>query len=247
MRREQPSVEPLAVRKYEAVFLDAQGTLLHALPSVPAIYASVFRRFSGGLTEARIAATMSEQWAEFRASVDPRTASFDTSDDITRRWWEDFNARIFRRLGMTDEADMETFLDGLWDAFGRPENWELYPEVPEVLTELRKRGYRLGVISNWDSRLSAVCRRLGLTAYTEFILASASAGMDKPDRRIFEIALSRVAARPERAVHVGDDYQADVLGARNAGLDAILSDRDGHTPRPVPTIHTLRELLDILP
>ncbi len=234
-----------AARKYDAIFLDAQGTLLHARPSIPAIYASVCRRLGGNATEAQVSAAVREQWAEFRTTVDPQSISLETSDEITKQWWATFNARIFLRLGMAGRT--EDFLEGLWEAFGRPENWELYPEVEDVLAELRKRGYRLGVISNWDSRLVTLCERLGLTAYADFILASAATGMEKPDRRIFEIALSRAAVSPKRAVHVGDDYQADVLGARGAGMDAILIDRDGRTPMPVQTIHSLRELLDILP
>lgn len=122
---------------------------------------------------------MREQWALFRASVGLQTTFFDTSDEITRRWWAGFNARMFRTLGMAEGR--EAFLDGLWEAFGRPENWELFPDVEDVLAELRKRVYRLGVVSNWDSRLSVVCQRLGLTAYTDFILASAVAGMEKPN------------------------------------------------------------------
>jgi putative hydrolase of the HAD superfamily len=233
------------VRRYDAVFLDAQGTLLQARPSVPAIYAAVYRQFGGIATEAEISHAMSQQWAEYRASVDPQTTSFDTSDDMTRHWWADFNRRMARRLGMEERLDQLT--DCLWDAFGRPENWELFPDVHDVLAELRERGYRLGLISNWDSRLISMCQRLGLTAYTEFILASAATGMEKPDRRIFEIALSTAGVRPERAVHVGDDYQADVTGALGAGIDAIFIDRSGHASMPVPTIRTLYELLTLLP
>ena len=234
-----------AARKYGAVFLDAQGTLLHARPSIPAIYADACRRCGGTASEAQISAVMSEQWAELRTSPDFQSTSFDTSDEITKQWWADFNARMFVRLGMSERR--EDFLEDLWEAFGRPDSWELFPEVEDVLAELRKRGYRLGVVSNWDSRLVDLCLRLGLSAYTDFVLASAAMGMEKPDRRIFEIALSRAAVSPERAVHVGDDYRADVLGARGAGVDAILIDRDRLAAMPVQTIHSLRELLDILP
>ncbi len=232
------------VRKYDAVFLDAQGTLLHARPSIAGIYADVCRRCGGTATDDQISAAMSEQWTELRASEASQTTSFNTSDEITKRWWADFNAHLFTRLGMVEGR--EDFLEGLWEAFGWSGSWELFPEATDVLVELRKRGYRLGVVSNWDSRLLLLCRGLGLAAHVDFILASAATGMEKPDRRIFEVALSRARVSPERAVHVGDDYRADVLGARGAGIDAILIDRDGLAPMPVSTIHSLRELLDLL-
>lgn len=232
-------------RKYDAVFLDAQGTLLKAKPAVSAIYAGVYRRFGGDASEAAIAAAMKKQWTEYRSSVGSAVASFDTSEEITRQWWASFNRSMFRRLGMWDGTD--EFLDGLWEEFGRPENWELFPDVAEVLIELRGRGYRLGIVSNWDSRLITISMSLGLGSMTDFIIASAAAGMEKPDRRIFDLALTRAGTTAGRALHVGDDYEADILGARAAGVDAVLIDRDGDAVRPVQTIRSFSELLTILP
>lgn len=232
------------MRKYDVVFLDAQGTLLRAHPSVPAIYAEVCRRSGKVVSHRQVGEAIRELWIEFRRSQEGQTAAFDTSDEATREWWAAFNTRVFHRLGMRENLDR--FLEGLWEVFGQAQNWRLYPEVQEVLAELRGRNYRLGVVSNWDSRLVSICESLGLTGHVDFILASAATGMEKPDRRIFEIALARAAVPPHRAIHVGDDYEADVLGARGAGIDALLIDRDGTSPADGPTIRSLRELLRIL-
>ena len=93
-----------------------------------------------------------------------------------------------------------------------------------------------------------ICDTLRLSSLIEFVVASAAVGMEKPDKRIFEIALSMAGVGADRAVHVGDDYTADVIGAKYAGLEAIFLDRDGRHPENghIPTIHSLSELLEIL-
>ncbi len=234
------------MRRYAVVFLDAQGTLLRAKPSLVGIYGQVFRRFGRDVTEGEITGVVADIWAEYRAALDPERTAFDTSDELTRLWWADFNGRLFDRLAV--EGDRQAFLDALWDVFGLADNWDLFPEVPEVLATLRERGYRLAVVSNWDSRLLEICDHLELSPMVEFVVASAAVGMEKPDPRIFEIALSMAGVSADQAIHVGDDYAADVLGARGAGVDAVLLDRAGHTAPSEGslTIRSLRELPHLL-
>ncbi len=233
------------MRKYDAIFLDAQGTLLKPQPSTAGIYAGVCARFGKRAGQRRVGVVLAELWAEHREHLRAQGAGrYDTSEEATRLWGADFNGRVFRRLKM--EGEPEPFLEALWDVFGRPESWRLFPEVKGVVAELRRRGYRLGIVSNWDSRLLPICEGLGLASDLDFLLASAATGMEKPDPRIFEIALARAGVPASRALHVGDDYEADILGARAAGLDALLIDRDGHPPTDARTIRTLEELPEIL-
>lgn len=233
------------MRSYEAVFLDAQGTLLQAHPSVSTIYADACRNFGKETSPDEVAAATSEIWSELKRSMDP-SASYDTSDEATRNWWNAFNTRLYYRLGMTGEIDR--FLGALWDSFGHPQNWRLFPDVEEVLVELRARGYRLGMVSNWDSRLFNICRELGISSLFDFLLASATTGVEKPDRRIFQAALREARVPANRAIHVGDDFEADVLGALGAGIDAVLLVRDERANAGYrPTIRSLHELLEMLP
>jgi len=78
-------------------------------------------------------------------------------------------------------------------------------------------------------------------------VASAAVGVEKPDRRIFDLALARAGVPAHRVVHVGDDYEADVLGAQGAGIDAIHLVRDGLLSQASLQIPTLQGLLDLLP
>lgn len=233
------------MRPYDFVFLDAQGTLITAHPSVAAIYGDAFLRLGKRIDHAEIASAVRLLWAEFRRPPEESGALYDTSDEATRAWWARFNGQLFLRLGMQD--GLESFVEELWEAFGRPESYRPYPETIAVLTELRSRGYRLGMVSNWDSRLPSVCDTLGISPHMEFILASASVGVEKPDRRIFEMALASAGVPPHRAIHVGDDYDADVLGAQGAGIDVLHLDRDGSAPSAARKIQTLEGLLGLLP
>jgi len=232
-------------RRYDAVFLDAQGTLLKPHPSTGGIYSSACRGVGHDRPEEEVSRAIRELWIELRPIPAGPEGRYDTSDEDTRLWWQGFNTRLFHKLELR-EGERE-FVQALWEDFARPENWRLFPEVDEVLGELRARGYLMGVVSNWDSRLLSICESLGITRQMEFILASAPAGVEKPDPRIFRMALSLAGVAPERAIHVGDDYEADVLGARGAGIRALWLARDGETAEGEAPLRSLAELLDLLP
>jgi putative hydrolase of the HAD superfamily len=122
------------------------------------------------------------------------------------------------------------------------------PETPRVLGELVARGYTLGVVSNADGRVAGALAREGLHDRFAAIVDSHVVGVEKPDPRIFEIALEACGARPERALYVGDIYEIDVRGARAAGMDALLLDPLGDYPKvDCPRIDSLARLLDLLP
>jgi putative hydrolase of the HAD superfamily len=120
-----------------------------------------------------------------------------------------------------------------------------YPEVPAVLRELRARGARLVVVSNWDVSLHDVLAATGLRPLLDAVVTSAELGAAKPDPAIFAAALRAAGGVPaSTAVHVGDDEEADAGGARAAGIAAVLVRRDGGpAPHGVPAIRTLAELL----
>lgn len=98
------------------------------------------------------------------------------------------------------------------------------PGVPEALERLQKRGLTLAVISNSDGTCAESLEEAGLLRYMNFVIDSADVGVEKPDRRIFEIALARGGADPARTLYVGDLYHADIIGPRAVGLHALLLD-----------------------
>ncbi len=122
------------------------------------------------------------------------------------------------------------------------------PDTPRVLDALRARGLTLAVISNADGRMEADLERHGLAARFATVVDSHLVGVEKPDPRIFALALARLGAAPEAAIHVGDMLAIDVLGARRAGIRGVLMDRLGRYPGAVdcPRISRLAELIDLL-
>ena len=125
-------------------------------------------------------------------------------------------------------------------------NWKIYEDVTKsnIFEKLKERNVVLGVISNWDSRLTATLESLELANHFNFILPSAVVGSAKPDRKIFEEALRLSKVQPHEACHIGDEIKTDVEGARNLGIHAILLDRDNRFDDLVqPKVGSFMELV----
>lgn len=105
-----------------------------------------------------------------------------------------------------------------------------YPGLKPTLEELASAGYRLHVLSNNSSILTWQLSSIGITDYFDTITWSEEAGVEKPDPRIFEISLERIGAAADKVVYVGDSFQADVVGAKGAGIVAIHADYKGTSP-----------------
>ncbi len=127
--------------------------------------------------------------------------------------WGEAAKRAFHRLADYNRRQ------NLWN---RP-----HPQAGDVLRALRRAGLAIGMISNSDGSIERIVTEGGLRSYFSFILDSRVVGVEKPDPRIFQIALERAAVMPGEALYIGDLYSIDVLGARAAGLDAILLDPAG--------------------
>jgi putative hydrolase of the HAD superfamily len=120
-------------------------------------------------------------------------------------------------------------------------------EVPEVLTALKEFGFRMGVVSNRDTPFWPLLKKLDLCPYFEFSLAAGEVNSWKPDAGIFNAALERIDSSANETVYIGDNYFADVLGARNAGLQPVLYDPSGIFDDPgCPSIKSFHELMGIL-
>lgn len=121
------------------------------------------------------------------------------------------------------------------------------PRTAPALDRLLTAGYRLAVVSNSDGRAEEALAAAELLSRFEFVLDSQLVGFEKPDPRIFEAALARLALPAAEALYVGDLYEIDVVGARRAGLDVILLDPLGkHGGRDVRTAASVSAVADLL-
>ena len=128
-------------------------------------------------------------------------------------------------------------------------NATLYADVLPTLDRLRRTGLKMVIVSNWDTPLHAMIEELGLDPYFAAIVASHDQRVRsaKPDAAIFEYALNAVGVSADEAVHVGDSFEADIVGAHSAGIRAILLDREGtQDGRWGETIRSLYALPDLI-
>lgn len=134
-----------------------------------------------------------------------------------RRW---FLPLLYESLPI--ESDIEEFRQSVRAAMSKIEFTRVaIPGALDLLDNLKSRGYKLGVISNNDGYTESKCQEVGINGYFDFMLDSTKLDMIKPDPRIFHHALTRAELSSEEVIHVGDMYGSDVMGANNAGLDAI--------------------------
>lgn len=128
------------------------------------------------------------------------------------------------------ELDVPELELPLWEGVlqgPRPPEWRCFPFTVETLTRLREGGYALGLISNWDASCREVLRRNGLDKLLDPIVVSWEAGVEKPDRRIFEHALSLCGEAPEECLYVGDNYYDDGVGAASVGMECCILNPPG--------------------
>jgi HAD superfamily hydrolase (TIGR01549 family) len=157
---------------------------------------------------------------------------------------------ILKKLGVREHVEQIAWevLQYEHALFSR-NNATLYEDVLPTLDRLQQTDLKMGIISNWDTPLHAMVEELGLVPYFDVVVASHDQRVRsaKPDAAIFEYALNAVGASAKEAVHVGDSFEADIMGAHSAGIRAILLDRDGaQTERWGETIRTLHALPDLL-
>ncbi|MBX6763209.1 MAG: HAD family hydrolase [Rubrobacteraceae bacterium] len=222
--------------RYDTVFLDVDGTLLWVDLDIEGYVRDLERYAKDGPITVEVAA------GPIRESM--RTHISENINYPTRQELEAFkraNAeRTARALGV--DAPVEV----LAEIAERRISFRPYPETEEVLGELRRIGCRLYVVSNWDVLLEEVIDDLGWSDYFDGLVVSAVVGEEKPGRGIFEEALRMSGMEEERGrvVHVGNDPVADVRGATEAGIDAVLVDRSGaaEAPEAVAEIPDLRPL-----
>jgi HAD superfamily hydrolase (TIGR01549 family) len=120
-------------------------------------------------------------------------------------------------------------------------------DTHDTLARLRNAGLKLGVVSNSDGRVAEALEAAGLREYFDVVVDSALVGVEKPDPAIFRAALAALDVSPAEALYVGDLYEIDVVGARAAGMDAVLLvGGGGSTPAGCATVISLAALADDL-
>lgn len=234
----------------DVLFLDVGDTLVRAHPSWAGVYRS-------GLAEAGIEVAEEELESALRAATQTGAWSFEgpfeATPEASFERVKEFDAGVLAVLGYPDMPD-DVFLR-IESAFERRSSWFVFPDVLPAVEALAAAGIRMAVVSNWLWDGPELLHDLELARHFEALVISARVGYQKPHAGIFQHALEVMDVAPGRAMHVGDNYQADVVGARRVGITPVLIDRRSEDPARVredqadpdlPVVRDLLELLDLL-
>jgi putative hydrolase of the HAD superfamily len=194
-------------RPYDAVFLDALGTMVELEPP--------WRHLATALgleQDERLEQAVRSEMGYYREhSHEGRDAA--SLADLRRRCADVLSSAV------GTEVSVETMMSAI--------RFRAFPDTAPALETLRAQGVALVCVSNWDCSLGDVLARVGLGERLDGVVTSAEAGARKPDPAIFEPALELAGCEPARALHIGDTETEDRAGAAAAGIDSLLLDRDG--------------------
>jgi FMN phosphatase YigB (HAD superfamily) len=240
----------LVERRPSVVFLDLGDTLLRAHPS----WAGVYRL---GLADAGIEVDEAELERALLEASRPGDSAlagpFEATEEASFQRIKEFDAAVLASLGHAGLPD--DVFRGIEAAFLARSAWYVFPDVVPAVEVMHAAGLRLAVISNWLWGGPELLHSLELARHFEALVVSARVGYNKPHPGIFDHALRVMAVDAADAVHVGDNYQADVMGARAVGIRPVLIDRRQRDPARLPQTHDdpdlpvigdLFELLDVL-
>jgi putative hydrolase of the HAD superfamily len=226
-------ITPPEPKRFLAVLFDAAETLFTTRGSVGEIYASIARRHGSQADPQAIQTAFARH---FRGAG-------PLSVQEQKRWWKDIVYRVFSEVGMVENFD--EFFDRLYDQFRDSQGWMLFPETLPVLKRLKGLGLKLGIVSNFDTRVYSVLESLGIRDFFDAVTISSETGFSKPDPRIFQALVAALGVPASAALMVGDSLHDDVEPAIRAGLSAVLIDRKGRhvSPPKIERISSLEEVI----
>lgn len=161
------------------------------------------------------------------------------SGKVDHGFWWTFHTHLLQQLDLLDNAVRDELVRNTQNSA----NWDqILPGTRDALDRIRSQ-YSIAVISNADGRIDAVLRRCGICDCFTCITDSGKVGHEKPHPAIFAAALREMNADPEDSLYVGDVYSVDYVGARNAGMQAVLFDVSGaYKGKDFPRVESLMEL-----
>lgn len=191
----------------------------------------------------RLATAFGQAWAPFDGADPIEHSAHSGSAEDYNGWRLPIERAWLAGAGI--ETCSEELLQAIRAIDDAPTAYRLFDDVPPAIEELRARGYRLGLVSNWGWHLHAILEHYGLASAFDVIVSSARCGYRKPHPEIYRCALRQLALAPSEVLFVGDNPQADLRGASAVGMRAILIDRAGSAGGEAIT--DLGELLRLLP
>ncbi len=230
-----------------AVFFDWFNTLAHYEPRREELHSQVFREFGIELSPEKIMRGLLIADRDYfeenvRSPVQKRSPEEQTELGIR------YQNIVLTEAGVKVERELLLKIMRRMQKLYKGMTFALFDDVLPVLKILKEQRLILGLLTNLDKDMNPICRELGLEPYLDFVVTSGEVGVDKPEPLIFLTALQRAGINASEAVHVGDQYKLDVIGARGVGITPVLIDRYDSYPEvsDCPRIHSLAELAEHL-
>ncbi len=212
---------------YAVLVFDVGGTLLRLnLDALAQAYVDAAQAMNLALDFQNTRRVIAQLELELPQRQQARALSLE--QDNGRDFWIDFYSEGFRRLAVAQ--DVFSAADNIRARFQRAEFETLFDDVLPTLDALSAHGACLGILSNYSNNLENVLHQVGIHRYFRFFIVSAVAGVEKPDPRIFDLAIHTANRPREEIVYIGDSIFHDIEGARRAGINAILVDRLNRHP-----------------
>ena len=229
----------------KAVFFDFYETLCVWGESLRPRLEKITDRYACEIDWERYATARENLYAEASGSDPTEHSLLGTMQEIVESYYE-----FIKALGVQTHIEQITWelLQSEHSLFAANAA-TLYDDVVPTLQRLRSEGFKLAIVSNWDTPLDPLTERLGIAGYFDVITASHDGRIRsaKPDPHIFNYTLAKIEVSAEETVHVGDTYEADIVGAQNVGIRPILIDREGtQAGKWKETIQSLTELPELL-
>jgi putative hydrolase of the HAD superfamily len=212
--------------RFRAVFFDAGETLVHPAPSFPELFARILTREGHPRAPDQVIQASLVVMERFSAAAAAETL-WTTSPERSRAFWLDVYERMLASLGL---PAVDGLRDTLYREFTDLRNYALFDDVPAALDALAGVGVTLGVISNFEAWLGELLTALGVHEAFQIRVISGSEGIEKPDPRIFELAMRRAGVEPSTSAYVGDNPEFDVLPPAALGIFPVLIDRRDRHP-----------------
>lgn len=235
--------ERVTKRPVKVIFFDAAETLFKTRGSVGDIYLKIARKYGSRTSKEAIDEAFFNGFKKSPPAVISQDISSSERIKIEKNWWRTVVKQVFTEVGMIPSFD--SYFQEVYTVFKGSQGWELFPETIEVLSSLKKKGYSLGLITNFDTRVYEVTKALGIAHLLDSMTLSSETGAPKPHPVIFKRAVDAHQIRPSEALHVGDSLSDDVEGALKAGLQAVLIDRH-HLFKPGKDYIKIESLTELL-
>ncbi len=229
---------------YPTLVFDVGGTLLHFdHVQMQQVYLKAAQACGTTLDPLRVGAVLEQLEGELPTLAQHRALSLEV--DFGKTFWEDFYAEGFRRLGVS--ADVTEAVAQIREQFMRGEFEVLFDDTLLALNELRTRNVQMGILSNFSPNLEDLLRKLGIHDYFRFFVVSSIVGVEKPDKKIFDLAVNAANRPRSETLYIGDSIFHDMEGARAAGIAGVLIDRGNrHSNYTGARVQNLRNLVSLV-